>query len=252
MSAARKMQLRKDLEKLYLPIKAWTRDDLVTGRWFVQWLEGSLGGMANPPTPPEMKERFKGCESVQDMVDDIVSAAIHEAIAATDAYQENLTGTEVKNLKEKKTGGEQKLTGDTVAIIAEMLYALRLIFMVVFQVGAASEKQVNAGDTAYFEEIFGKALGAFDYDAAKAKGNALEQVGHKIFDRAIAQTVGSSLADAQRKGFYCFYAKAVANESQRMSASLPAWVAPPPKGAETGAMMAASPGAGPEEEPAAY
>jgi len=248
MSAARKLQLRKDLEGLYNQVRSFKRDDLITGRWFTMWLEGSLGAMANPPTPPELKERFKDCESAQDMVDDIASAAIHEAIAATDAYQENLTGTEIKNLKDKKAGGEQKLTGDTIAIIAEMLYAMRLIFTLVFQVGAAHSKLVNAGDTPFFEEVFGKALGNFDYEKAKESGAATTQIGQKIFDRAIAQCVGTSLADAQRKGFYCFYAKAVANEASRMAAGLPEWTAPPPKGAETGAMMSASP----EEEPPAY
>ena len=248
MSAARKLQLRKDLEGLYGQIKSWKRDDLITGRWFSQWLESALGGMANPPTPPEMKEKFTGCESAQDLVDDIVSTAIHEAILATDAYQENLTGTEIKSLKDKKPGGEQKLTGDTIAIIAEMLYAMRLIFTMIFQVGAAHERQVNAGDTPFFEEVYGKGLGAFDFEKAKAAGNALDQIGMKIFDRAIVQTIGSGLGDAQRKGFYCFYTKAVATEASRMSATLPEWKAPPPRGAETGAMMAAPT----EEEPPAY
>ncbi|HVY63030.1 MAG TPA: hypothetical protein VHF22_15340, partial [Planctomycetota bacterium] len=223
MSAAEKLRLRKELEKFYPAVKAWKRDDLVTGRWFGVFLQNSLGAMANPPTPAEVNQMHPGCEGPDDLADDIVSALIREAIVATDAYQENLTGTEIKLLKDKKPGGEQKLAGDTVAQVAEMLYAMKLAVDTVFQVGAAYEKQMNAGAADLFEEAFGKALGAFDYEAAKKGGSPLDEIGKKIFDRAIAQTVGSPLSDAQRKGFYCYYLKALAKETKRLAEPLPKW-----------------------------
>jgi hypothetical protein len=238
MSAADKLRLRKELEKLHNAVRTFKRDDLVTGRWFQTFLEKSLGAMASAPTPPEVKAKWKDSGDADDIADDIASATIHEEIAATDAYQENLSATEVKNLKDKKPGGEQKITGDTIAIVAELLYAMKLDIDMVFNLAACYDKLLTAAQNELFEEIFARALGGFDYAKAKADGNAAQQIGAKIFDRAISQCVGTNLADAQRKGFYCFYAKAIEKETRAVLPKLPKWEAPAAKGPDTGPMMA--------------
>lgn len=238
MATAEKLRLKKELEKLHGAVKSFRRDDLVTGRWFGSFLQSSLAAMANPPSPQELREQLKGNETTEDLVDEVVSRIIHEAIAATDAYQENLSGTEIKNLKEKKPGGEQKLSGDVMWLVAELLYATKLCVDLVFKVGAAHDRMVTADKVELFGEVFGRSLGAFDYETAKKAGNALEQVGQKIFDRAIAQTVGGSLGDAQRKGFYAYYAKAIAKETARVAGSFPKWEPQKPRQPETGPMVA--------------
>jgi hypothetical protein len=249
MSAAEKMRLRKELEKFHPAIKnSWKRDDLVLGKWFKKFLDNQLGAMAGATTPKDVREQFKGSKEPDDLLDDIVSATIHESILATDAYQENLSGTEIRNLKDRKPGGEQKLAGDTVAMVAEVLYVMKLNIDLIFKVAAAYEKMVNAGQVELFEEAFGRALGnTFDYGKAKKDGNALDPIGAKIWERAIIACVGSPLSDAQRKGFYCYYAKAIAKETQSLIKPLPKWE-PPPEGAAHGGGA----GGSAEEEPAAY
>jgi len=247
MSAAQKLALRKELEKFHAVVATWKRDDLVTGRWFGQFIDRTLGGLAATPTPADVRAKYKGSTEPDDLADDIVSETIRRAILATDAYKENLSGTEIRILREKKTGGEQRLTGDMVALVAELLYTAKLDVDLMFEIAAAFEKQLNAGQTELFEEAFGRGLGNFDYDKARQDGNALDQIGAKIYDRAIIQTVGSSLADAQRKGFYCFYAKAIAKSTRDVATKLPKWEAPKAEEA-TGAMRAGSA----DEEPPAY
>ncbi len=254
MSSAEKLRLRKELEGFHPAIKAWKRDDLVLGRWFAQFIDRTLGAIASPPSPVEVKEKYPGNDTQEDLADDVVSGAIHQTIAISDAYSENLSATEINKLRDRKPGGDQKLTGDTIALMAEVVYSLKIMLDMLFQLAAAHERQLNAGQVELVEEIFGRALGAFDYDAAKKKGNALDQIGAKIYDRAISQTVGLPIADAQRKGFYCFFAKAVGKELRRSLDGLPKWEPPKESGPATGAMMSASPSPSPSpsDEPPAF
>jgi hypothetical protein len=106
----------------------------------------------------------------------------------------------------------------------------------IINLAAAYGKQVGPL-TEQAEGIFGRALGAFDYEAAREEGDALAKIGAKIYDRAIVQALGSDLADAQRKGFYCYYTKAISKEARKAISALPPWE--PPK-AQTGPMTAAA------------
>ena len=236
MSAADKLRLRKELEGYYGFVKALQRDDLWQGKWFPRFLEKTLASYASAPTPPEIKAKFKKAEDENDLADAITTASIHEAIAATDAYEENLSGTEIRNLKEKKPS-KDKLTGDAIALIAELCHTIVIDIRMCFDIAAAYSRVLTAAQSDLLEEIFGRALGAFDYDAAKTEGAAGQKLGAKIYDRAIAQAVGSDLGEAQRKGFYCYYAKAISNQARKAVAALPAWEAPK---AETGPMGAAT------------
>ena len=103
-----------------------------------------------------------------------------------------------------------------------------------------TDKLLTAGQNDVFEEIFGRALGGLDFDKAKADGNAVLQIGMRIYDRAIIQCVGTSLSDAQRKGFYCFYTKAIEKELRHTLSRLPKWEPPAEKGPDTGPMMASN------------
>jgi hypothetical protein len=236
MSAADKLRLRKEIETYHGFARGLTRADLFGGRWFAQFIERTLASFASAPTPPEIKERFKSAEGEDDLVDAVVTAAIHESIAATDAYEENLTGTEVRNLTDKKNAKSQdRLTGDSVALLAELAYTVLIDVKMIFNVAAAMSKAMNAGQIELVEEIFGRALGAFDFDAARAEGSTGEKIGAKIYDRAVVQPLGTGFAEAQRKGFYCYYAKAISKEARKALATLPAWEAPK---AETGPMAA--------------
>lgn len=238
MPAADKLRLRKELEKHYGFVNSLTRGDLPSGKWFVRFMERTLASYASAPTPPEIQARFPGREGPDDLADAVTTAAIHEAIGATDAYEENLTGTEIRNLREKKPSRpDERLSGDSVALMAELCHTVLIDINLCFDLAAAYSKQLNAAQTDLLEEIFGKALGSFDWEAAKAEGDLGARIGAKIFDRAIVQALGSDLGEAQRKGFYCYYAKAISKEARKVMERLPAWE--PPK-AETGPMGAAA------------
>jgi hypothetical protein len=245
---ADKLELRKRLEDQYYPrVKAIKRDDLLLGTWFKTFLDRALGAMANPTTPNELRERHAAAKTPDALADAAVRAQVDAVMHATDAYEEVLGGHDIRILKEKKPGGpDQKLTGDAVAVIAELFFAMDLAIGVVFEVGAAHEKLVNAGATEMFEEVFGRARGAFDYDAAKKAGNASDQIGAKIYERVIGQTVALPPADAQRqrKGFYTLHMKAVAKETARVVEKLPKWEPPKPTlapGDAAAGMMSGSP-----------
>ncbi|MHC4392247.1 MAG: hypothetical protein ACYS22_13170 [Planctomycetota bacterium] len=240
MSKKLKLQLRKDLEKYHSQVKGWTRQDLTAGRWFPKFLETTLASHTGGRTPEEVKAGIGESEDVQDLVDDIVSKAIHRAIAVTDAYDENLTGTEIRALKEKKaTGTPQKLVGDSIPLIAELLYVLKIYLDLMFDIAAAHEK-VMVADVDKMGEVLARSLGHFDVDATIGKPDFFEKVGAKIFARAIAQTVGSPVADALRKGFFCYLGKAIAKTLDDTSylESLEPWVA---AGPETGPMLSVDP-----------
>lgn len=227
MSAADKLRLRKAIEQKHGWVKGLRRNDLFDGRWFVRFVDQHAPAeFAAAPTPPEVKARHEGLESAEDIADAIVTAAVHEAIAATDAYEENLTGTEIRNLTDKKNAHlDEQLTGDSVAMIAEVCYTILIDIQMVLSLAGAYGKQPNAEQLDLYE-LFGRGLGAFDFEGAKKEGGLGEKIGAKIYDRAIAQSLGTPLADAQRKGFYCFYAKGIAREARKAMASLAAWEAP--------------------------
>lgn len=240
MSKKLKLQLRKDLEKYHGQVKSWTRQDLTAGRWFPKFLETTLASHTGGRTPDEVRAGADESEDVQDLIDDIVSKAIHKAIAVTDAYDENLTGTEIRALQEKKaTGAPQKLVGDSIPLIAELLYVLKIYLNLMFDIAAAHQK-VMVADTDKMGEVLARSLGHFDVDAAIGKPDFFDQVGAKIFSRAISQTVGSKVSDALRKGFFCYLGKAVAKtlEETGYLEGLEAWV---PAGPETGPMLSVDP-----------
>ncbi len=223
--AAEKVRLRKELEKYYPFAQGLTRKDLANGKWFTDFLERTLAGFSTLPAPAEIRARFPDEKTPDELADAVVRAAIHEAISATDAYEENLSGTEIRNLKEKRPSRpDDRLTGDAIALVAELAYTLLIDVKMVFDMAAAYGKQLNAGQMDAFYEMFAHALGAFDVEEAKASGNFGARIGAKIFDRAIAQTLGSDLGEAQRKGFYCYFAKALSKEAKKLIPSLPEWV----------------------------
>jgi hypothetical protein len=237
MSAAEKLRLRKAIEQKHGWCRNLTRQDLFSGRWFSRFVDqNSPAAFAAAPIPPDVKAKHPGAETEDDLADAVVTAAIHEAIAATDAYEENLTGTEIRNLTDRKAPkSEEHLSGDSVALLAELCYTILIDINLVLALAAAHGRQPNA-ETLDVYEIFGRALGAFDFEAAKAEGDLPDKVGAKIYDRAIAQSLATPLADAQRKGFYCFYAKAISKEARKVMGSLAAWEAPK---AQTGPMSSA-------------
>jgi hypothetical protein len=238
-AAAEKLRLRKELEKYYPFATSLTRNELASGKWFADWFEKTLGAYSSVPAPAEVQARIPDRKDPDALAAALTSAAVHEAIAIADAYEEDLSGTEVRNLKEKRPARpEEKLTGDAVALVAELCATLQIDVKLLFDLAAAYGKMLNAGETDLILDVLARSLGAFDVEEAKASGKFAERIGAKIFDRAIVQTIGSDYGEAQRKGFYCYYAKAISKEAKKLAETLPAYEAPP-KADLTGPMAAA-------------
>lgn len=237
MASKLKLKLRKDLDKLHPTAKGWSRQDLTSGRWFPKFVEVTLASHLGGRTPPELKERFPEADDEDELVEEVTNEAIHAAIAATDAYVESLTGTEVRNLKDRKLGGPPvKLTGDAVALVAELLYVMRLYIDLLFDAASAYGKVFDGGNLRLVAEVFGRSLGHFDVDEVKDQDDFVAQIGAKIYERAVIQTVDSKVSDALRKGFYCFLGKAIGQTMADFLDDLEDWT--PPQ-AETGPMLAA-------------
>ena len=83
-----------------------------------------------------------------------------------------------------------------IAMIAEVCYTITIDINLVLALAAAFSKQPNAEQLDLYE-LFGRALGAFDFEAAKAEGALGEKIGAKIYDRAIAQALDTPLGEAQ-------------------------------------------------------
>jgi hypothetical protein len=240
MSAAEKLKLRKELEKYHGFAKGLTRSELASGKWFGDFVEETLGRYSSVPSPSEIQARFPDEKTPDELADAVVTAAIHEAIAAADAYEKNLSGTEIRTLTEKKPARpDERLTGDAVALVAELAYTVRLDMKLLFDLAAAYSRQMNAGQADVIYELFARALGGVDVAEAKQAGDLARRVGAKIFERAIQHPLGSDLGDAQRKGFYCYLAKALSKEAKKLIPTLPAYEAPPKPEELTGPMSAA-------------
>lgn len=241
MASKQKLQLRKDLERFHGAARSWSRQDLTSGKWFGQFLERQLASHLGGRTPPELEAAFPDADDADERADEVTTQAIHRAIAATDAYLENLTGTEMRALKEKRLdGAPTKLTGDSVALIAELCFVMDCYLTLMFDVTACFKKVFAGGEIEVVAEIFGRSLGHFDVDEARKAGGFIETVGAKIYDRAIVQTVENKVADALRKGFYCYLGKAVGKTVPDYIERFEDWVAPQ---AVTGPMLTVDPDA---------
>lgn len=242
MASKHKLMLRKELDRFHPTARGWSRQDLTSGRWLPRFLEHQLASHLGGRTPPELKAEFpEQADDTEELAEVVTTQAIHKAIAATDAYVESLTGTEVRNLQDKGLkGGPTKLTGDAIPLVAELLYVVRITIDLMFDVAGAHERVFAGGDMNLVAEIIGRSLGHFDVDAAKAREDFQEQVGAKVFERAIVLTIGNKVAEALRKGFYCYLCKAVGKTVPDYLDAFEAWI--PPQ-AETGPMLAVDPAA---------
>jgi len=238
MASKEKLKLRKELDKFHAPARQWTRQELSAGVWLPKFLEVQLASHLGGKSPPELKTAFPDAESEEDLVEEVTNKAIHRAIAATDAYKESLTGTEIRNFKERSTKGKTKLSGDAVALIAELLYVVRLCIDLMFDVSSAHGRVFSGGEVDLIAEIFGRSLSHFDVDEAKESDDFQAKVGAQIFSRAVTNTVGTKMADALRKGFYCFFTKAIAENVPDYIEGFDEWAEPKP---ETGPMLAVDP-----------
>lgn len=227
MGQAEKIRIRKELTKLYPVAQQLALKDLKSGQWFAQHLDRVLAGFSALPDANELKKRWPDL-STDDLADKLATEAIHEAIAMTDAYEENLSRAEVRMLKEPKPDeAAKKIAGEILPLVAEVLTAIQLQVGLVFKLAAIYEKGFGEDLQGAMLEIFGHALGKWEPD--KLKTEPAIAIGTRIFDRAILQNVDPELGDAQRKGFYCYYTKAVAKEAvKRVFPRLPRAEPPPP------------------------
>ena len=222
--ALTKLQLCKELDKYHGFASELSRQDLTSGAWFARFLERVLGARTTAVSPADVQRAFPKT-SDENLGHAVTWRAVNAAILATDAYDENLTSTEVRTLTASELGGEpQRLSGDSQAIIAEVLYVLSLITDLIFELAAVHRKRLDTSKTDLFYDLFGYSLGRFDWERKKAQDGAVEALGAKIYDRAIVRTVGSEHADALRKGFYCFLTKSMAAHAQAaLMDQLPEW-----------------------------
>ncbi|MFC1706342.1 hypothetical protein ACFL59_05885 [Planctomycetota bacterium] len=233
MASKRKLALRKELEKFYSTVKAWSRQDLTTGRWFAQFVERTLAAYTDARTPPQVRAEYPDITDQDELIEGVTNAVIHRAIAATDAYKETLTRTEIRNLKDRKTSGPPvKLTGDSVALIAELLYVIKADLDLMFDVAAAHGRLMTGASFDLATEVFAGSLGTFDVAGAKAGDGFAEKVGAKIFERAVIQTIGAPNPDAFRKGFYCYLTKAIGDNMGELAEQLEEWSEPSDEAAD--------------------
>ncbi|GIW72720.1 MAG: hypothetical protein KatS3mg102_2262 [Planctomycetota bacterium] len=247
MNKTEQLKLKKELSRFEPFIAQLSRQDLVSGRWLPRFLEHLLGSYTVTTTPEEVRAAHPGVEEEQ-LHEAIISRAMYAAIAAPSAHLETGTSTDIRMLTDTRRGGTpQRLTPGAAAVVSELLYVLKLCVDLIFALAAAQRRRMDAGQVELVCDVLGSALGAFDWEGAKAKaseqgGDAREALGAKIYDRAIVQPLSQDHPLNLRKGFYCHFTKSVGRTALGMVGALPEWVEQPKEDeAATGAMMALEP-----------
>jgi uncharacterized tellurite resistance protein B-like protein len=238
MSTKIRMIIKNELEKMKQDLFGMTFDQLEEGGWFETYL--TQFATAYKGSLPSIEKKVKGERlSPETLADRLIGRAARVVAGVGGAISGTLTESEAALLHSDKSKVGREIPSNVLAMMAEVIYALKLQVALVFDIALLFGAEYYARNPiellsifwyalvpegSSFEDWAFKAISAEELDEDLKKGireGSLElpetldssdlarKIGHRLYQRAILKSTMPKISVPLIKGFLCYYAKAV-------------------------------------------